>query len=162
MAVTIQSAVVAPVGAVTQYSAVIGSLSKISGVQHATAGQFLSKTANSQASGVPVAGFQRFVLFAPSAFFLPTYAEVQYNPVASPVAPVGTITEYLAAIGSLTKISGAQNTTPGRFPYRAKTTLTPVVLGDFRRSLNATWLISTPGFTPAVQLPAGMIVSTSC
>jgi hypothetical protein len=162
MAVTIQRGVAAPVGAITQYSAVIGSLSKISGVQHTTAGQFLSKAANSAAGGVPVAGFQRFVLFTPSAIFLPTFAEVQYNPVAGPVAPVGTITEYSAATGSLTKICSVQDTTPGRFPYRAKTTLAAVVLGGFRHPLQATWLILTPGSTPAVQLPAGMIVSVSC
>ena len=41
-------------------------------------------------------------------------------------------------------------------------TLAPVLIGTFGRLLNGTWLISTPGSTPAVQLPAGMIVSVSC
>src|SRR5258708_26111348 len=43
-----------------------------------------------------------------------------------------------------------------------KGTLTPLLLGRFRRPLNATWLISTPGSTPAVQLAAGMFVSVTC
>ena len=50
----------------------------------------------------------------------------------------------------------------GRFLYRAKTTLDLVVLGDSRRPLDGAWLISTPGSTPAVQRPVGMIVSISC
>ena len=162
MAVTIQSVAVVPVGTITEYSATIGSLSKISGTQNTTPGRFVSKAANSAAGGVPVAGFQRFVLFSASAFFLPTYAEVQYNPVAGPVAPAGTITEYSATIGSLTKISGVQHTTPGSFPHAVKGTLAPVLMGTFGRLLNGTWLISTPGSTPAIQLPVGMVVSISC
>jgi hypothetical protein len=38
----------------------------------------------------------------------------------------------------------------------------PWLTGSFRRGLIGSWLISTPGSTPAVQLPAGMIVSVSC
>jgi hypothetical protein len=109
-----------------------------------------------------VAGFQRFVLFSPLAVFLPTYAELQYSPAASPVAPAGAIFQYTAAIGSLTKISGVQHTALGQFPHAFKGTLAPILLGRFTRQLNGTWLISTPGVVPAVQLPAGMFVSVSC
>ena len=52
-AVVIENVASAPVGTITQYSAVIGSLSKISGPQHTTLGRFLSKTANSVVGGVP-------------------------------------------------------------------------------------------------------------
>ena len=161
-AVVIENVASAPVGTITQYSAVIGSLSKISGPLHTTLGRFLSKTANSVVGGVPQAGFQRFILFSPSAAFLPAYTEVQYVPPVTFVAPVGTITEFSATIGSLSKISGVQHTTLGRFPRNVKITLAPVQLGRFIRPFNATWVISTPGATPAVQLPAGMIVSVSC
>ena len=41
-------------------------------------------------------------------------------------------------------------------------TLAPVLKGTFGRLLNGTWLISTPGSTPAIQLPVGMVVSISC
>ncbi len=58
------------------------------------------------AAWIPVAGFQRFVLFSPAVFFLPTYAELQYSSAASPTAPAGAISEYVATIGSLSKISG--------------------------------------------------------
>jgi hypothetical protein len=158
----IQNAIAAPAGSMAQYSATIGSLTKIGGVQHTTFGRFLSRTANGAAGGVPVAGFQRFVLFGFSASFLPTYTELKYNPATSPAAPAGTITEYSATIGSLTKISGPQHTTLGTFPHILKWTLAPLLLGRSTRMLNGTWLISTPGSTPAVQLPAGMIVSVSC
>lgn len=109
-----------------------------------------------------MAGFQRFVIFSQSASFLPTYAEVQYSPPAPPAAPAGAITEYSATVGSLTKISGVQHTTFGSFPHAFRGTLAPVLLGRFTRPLNGTWLISTPGLTPAVQLPVGMLVSVSC
>jgi len=161
-AVVVESAATVPVGTITQYSAVIGSLTKISGPLHTTLGRFLSKTANSVVGGVPQAGFQRFILFSPSSALLPAYAEVQYVPPVTFVAPVGTITEYSATIGSLSKISGVQHTTLGRFPRNAKITLAPILLGRFIRPLNATWVISTPGSTPAVQLRGGMIVSVSC
>jgi hypothetical protein len=160
-AVIIDNVAVAPVGTITEYSAAIGSLSHISGAQNTTPGRFVYRIANSVAGGVPQAGFQRFILFSPSATFLPTYTEVEYISAAAAVAPVGTITEYSAVIGSLSKISGAQNTTPGRFPRSARYTLVPVLLGRFIRPLNATWIISTPSM-PAVQLPVGMIVSISC
>ena len=160
--VVLQNSIAAPAGSITQYSATIGSLTKIGGVQHTTPGRYLSKTANGAAGGVPVAGFQRFVIFSQSASFLPTYAEVQYSPPSPPTAPAGTITEYSAMIGSLTKISGVQHTTLGNFPHAVRGTLAPLLLGRFTRPLNGTWLISTPGSTPAVQLPAGMIVSVSC
>ena len=64
------------------------------------------------AGGVP-----RFVLFNPSAFFLPTFTEAQYIPPSPPVTPAGTITEYSATIGSLTKISGVKHTILGSFPH---------------------------------------------
>jgi hypothetical protein len=160
--VVIQNAIAAPAGSTAQYSATIGSLTKIGGVQHTAFGRFLSKTANGAAGGVPVAGFQRFTIFSPSAAFLPTYSEVQYSPAPSPFAPVGATTEYSATIGALTKISGVQHTTLGRFPHAVRGILAPVLLGRFRCSLDGTWLISTPGSVPAVQLPAGMIVSVSC
>ena len=76
--------------------------------------------------------------------------------------PAGSLTQYAATIGALTKISGVQHTTLGFFPHAVRGTLAPFLLGRFTRSLNGTWLISTPGSTPAVQLPAGMIVSVSC
>jgi len=38
----------------------------------------------------------------------------------------------------------------------------PWLMGSFRRGLMGSWLISTPGSTPAVQFPAGMVVSVSC
>ena len=157
--VVLQNAIAAPAGSTAQYSATIGSLTKISGVQHTAFGRFLSKTANGAAGGVPVAGFQRFTIFSPSASFLPTCAEIQYSPAASPLAPVGATTEYSATIGSLTKISGVQHRTFGRFPHAVKGILAPALIGRLRCPLNGTWLISTPGSTPAVQLPAGMIVS---
>jgi hypothetical protein len=160
--VVLQNAIAPPAGSRAQYSATIGSLTKISGVQHTSFGRFLSKTANGAAGGVPVAGFQRFTIFSPSASFLPTYSEIQYSPAASPIAPVGTTTEYSAAIGSQTKISGVQHTTLGRFPHAIRGILAPALMGRLRYPLNGTWLISTPGSTPAVQLPAGMIVSVSC
>ena len=160
--VVLQNSIAAPAGSVTQYSATIGSLTKISGVQHTTPGRYLSRTANGAAGGVPVAGFQRFVIFSQSAAFLGTYTEVQYSPPAPPAAPAGAITEYSATIGSLTKISGVQHTTFGSFQHAVRGTLAPVLMGRFTRPLNGTWLISTPGATPAVQLPAGMIISVSC
>ena len=160
--VVLQNAIAAPAGSTAQYSATIGSLTKISGVQHTAFGRFLSKTANGAAGGVPVAGFQRFTIFSPSASFLPTCAEIQYSPAASPLAPVGATTKYSATIGSLTKISGVQHTTFGRFPHAVKGILAPALIGRLRCPLNGTWLISTPGSTPAVQLPAGMTVSVSC
>ena len=160
--VVLQNAITAPAGSITQYSATIGSLTKIGGVQHTTLGRFQSRTANGAAGGVPVAGFQRFVIFIQSASFFPAYAELQYSPPSPPTAPVGAITEYSATIGSLTKISGVQHTTLGHFPHAVRGILAPVLLGRFTRPLNGTWLISTPGATPAVQLPAGMIVSVSC
>ncbi len=160
--VVLQNAITTPTGSITQYSATIGSLTKIGGVQHTTPGRYLSRAANGAAGGVPVAGFQRFVIFSQSASFLPTYAEVQYSPPSHPTAPVGAITEYSATIGLLTKISGVQHTTFGSFPHAVSGTLAPVLMGRFTRPLNGTWLISTPGSTPAVQLPVGMIVSVSC
>ena len=160
--VVLQNAITAPAGSITQYSAAIGSLTKIGGVQHTTLGRFQSRTANGAAGGVPVAGFQRFVIFSPAAALFSAYAELQYNPPSPPVAPAGAITEYSAAIGSLTKISGVQHTTHGYFPHAVRGALAPILLGHFTRPLNGTWLISTPGATPAVQLPAGMIVSVSC
>lgn len=160
--VILQNSIAAPTGLITQYSATIGSLTRIGGVQHTTPGRYLSRTANGAAGGAPVAGFQRFVIFISSASFFPTYAVLQYSPPGPPSAPAGTITEYSATIGSLTKISGVQHTALGTFPRAVKSTLSPVLLGRFARSLNATWLISTPGSTPAVQLPVGMIVSVSC
>jgi hypothetical protein len=160
--VVLQNAISAPAGSITQYSATIGSLTKIGGVRHTTLGRFQSRTANGAAGGVPVAGFQRFVIFSPAALLFSTYAELQYNPPSPPTAPAGAITEYSATIGSLSKISGVQHTTLGRFPRSVKITLAPVLLGRFIRPLNATWVISTPGATPTVQLPAGMIVSVSC
>lgn len=160
--VVIENAATVPVGTITQYSAMIGSFTKISGPLHTSLGRFLSKTANSVAGGVPVAGFQRFVLFSPSATLLPSYTEVQYAPPVTFVAPVGTITEFSATIGSLSKISGIQHTTLGRFPRSLKFTLAPVLLGRFLRPLNATWVISTPGSTPALQLRGGMIVWVNC
>jgi hypothetical protein len=98
----------------------------------------------------------------PVGLFSAAYSEVQYSPAASPLAPVGAATEYSATIGSLTKISGVQHTTLGRFPRTVKGVLAPILLGRFTRQLNGTWLISTPGSTPAVQFPAGMIVSVTC
>ena len=160
--VVLQNAITAPAGSITQYSATIGSLTKIGGVQHAALGRFQSRTANGAAGGVPVAGFQRFIIFIQSASLFPAYAELQYSPPAPPSAPAGTITEYSATIGSLTKISGVQHTTLGNFPHAVRGTLAPILLGHFTHPLNGTWLISTPGATPAVQLPAGMIVSVSC
>lgn len=160
--VVIQNAITAPAGSIAQYSSTIGSLAKISGVQHTALGRFQSRAANGAAGGVPVAGFQRFVIFSPVASFLPTYAELHYNPPSPPAAPAGAITEYSATIGSLTKISGVQHTTPGYYPHAVRGTLAPLLLGHFTRSLNGTWLISTPGATPAVQLPAGMFVSVRC
>lgn len=160
--VVIENAATVPVGTITQYAAVIGSFTKISGPLHTTLGRFLSKTANGVAGGVPVAGFQRFILFSPSSALLPAYTEVQYVPPVTFVAPVGTITEYSATIGSLSKISGVQHTTLGRFPRSMRFTLAPVLLGRFVRPLNATWVISKPGSTPAVQLRGGMIVWVSC
>ena len=121
--VVLQNAITAPAGSITQYPATVGSLTKISGVQHATLGRFQSRTANGAAGGVPVAGFQRFVIFSPAASFFPTYAELHYSPAASPAAPAGTITEYSATIGSLTKISGVQHATFGSFPHAVKGTL---------------------------------------
>jgi hypothetical protein len=160
--VVLQNAVAAPAGSAAQYSATIGSVTKISGVQHTAFGRFLSKTANGEAGGVPIAGFQRFVLLSPLAAFLPTYTELQYSPAASPAAPAGAISEYSATIGSLTKISGVEHSALGRFPHAVRGTLAPVLLGRFRYPLIGTWVISTPGSTPAVQLPTGMIVSISC
>ena len=160
--VVVQNAITGPAGSISQYSATIGSLTKISGVQHSALGRFQSKTANGAAGGVPVAGFQRFVIFSPAAYLFATYSELHYNPPSPPIAPVGTITEYSATIGSLTKISGEQHTTLGTFPHAVRGTLAPLLLGHFTRPLNGTWLISTPGATPAVQLPAGMIVSVNC
>jgi hypothetical protein len=160
--VVLQNAIATPAGSIAQYSATIGSLTKISGVQHTSLGRFLSRTANGAAGGVPLAGFQRFVLFSPSVTFFPTYPELQYIPAASPIAPAGGISEYSATIGSLTKISGVQHTAFGQFPRAVKGILAPTLLGRFTRQLNGTWLISTPGSTPAVQLPAGMTVSVSC
>ena len=159
--IVLQSIGVSPVGAITEFPASIGSLSKISGAQNTTPGRCLSKTANGATGGVPVAGFQRFVIFSPVASFFSTYAELQYNSPSPPVAPAGAITEYSATIGSLTKISGVQHTTLGNFPHAVRGTLAPLLLGHFTRPLNGTWLISTPGSVPAVQLPAGMIVSIS-
>ena len=160
--IVVQNATAVPAGSLTQYAATIGSLTKISGVQHTTPGRYLSKTANGAAGGVPVAGFQRFVVFSPAAYFFSNYAELQYNPPSPPAAPAGVITEYSATIGSLTKISGVQHTTLGYYPHAFHGMLAPVLMGHFTKPLNATWLISTPGSTPAVQLPAGMIVSVSC
>ena len=161
-AVVLQNAITVAAGAITQYSATIGSLTKISGVQHTAIGRFQSKTANGPAGGVPVAGFQRFVIFSPAAFFFPGYAEVHYSPPSPPAAPAGAITEYSASIGSLSKIGGVQHTTLGNFPHAVRATLAPILMGHFTVPLNGTWLISTPGATPAVQLPAGIIVSVSC
>ena len=93
---------------------------------------------------------------------LTAYAELDYSPPSPPAAPVGAITEYSATIGSLTKISGVQHTTLGNFPHAVRGTLAPFLMGHFTHPLNGTWLISTPGSTPAVQLPAGMIVSVCC
>ena len=160
--VVLQNAITAPAGSITQYSATIGSLTKIGGVQHTALGRFQSRTANGAAGGVPVAGFQRFVIFSPAASFFATYAELQYNPPSPPAAPVGAITEYSATIGALSKISGVQHTTLGYFPHAFRGTLAPLLLGRFTKPLNGTWLISTPGSIPAIQLPAGMIVSVSC
>lgn len=160
--IVIENAIAAPAGSLTQYAATIGSLTKISGVQHTTPGRYLSKTANGAAGGLPVAGFQRFIIFGPTAYFFSSYAELQYNPPSPPAAPVGAITEYSATIGTLTKISGVQHTTLGYYPHAFRGTLAPVLMGHFTKPLNATWLISTPGSTPAVQLPAGMLVSVSC
>jgi hypothetical protein len=160
--VLIQNAIAAPAGSTAQYSATLGSLTKISGVQHTAFGRFLSRTANGAAGGVPVAGFQRFAIFSQSASFFPTFTELQYSPPAPPSAPSGAITEYSATIGSLTTISGVQHTSPGSFPHAVRGTLAPLMLGRSTRMLSGTWLISTPGATPAVQLPAGMIVSVSC
>ena len=160
--VVLQNAITPPAGLITQYSATIGSLTKIGGIRHATPGRFQSRTANGAAGGVPVAGFQRFVIFSPAAYLFATYSELPYNPPSPPVARVGTITEFSAMIGSLTKISGVQHTILGNFPHAVRGTLAPLLLGHFTRPLNGTWLISTPGATPAVQLPAGMIVSVSC
>jgi hypothetical protein len=157
-----ENAIAAPAGALTQYAATIGSLTKISGVQHAALGRYLRKTANGAAGDVPVAGFQRLVIFSPAAAFFSSYAELQYNPPSPPAAPAGAITEYSATIGSLTKISGVQHTTLGHYPHVLRGTLAPVLLGHFTKPLNGTWLISTPGSIPAVQLPPGMIVSVSC
>ena len=160
--VVLQNSIAAPAGSITQYSATIGSLTKIGGVQHTTPGRYQSRTANGAAGGVPVAGFQRFVIFTQSASFFPAYAELQYSPPAPPSAPVGIITEYSATIGSLTRISGVQHTTFGSFPHAVRGTLAPFLMGRFTRPLNGTWLISTPGSIPAVQLPAGMIVLVTC
>ena len=160
--VVIQNAITAPAGSITQYSATIGSLTKIGGVQHTALGRFQSKTANGAAGGVPVAGFQRFVIFSPAAYLFATYSELHYSPPSPPVAPAGAITEYAATIGSLTKISGVQHTTIGSFQHAVRGTLAPFLLGRFTRPLNGTWLISTPGATPAIQLPAGMSVSVNC
>ena len=160
--IVIENLIIATAGAVSQYSATIGSLTHIAGVQHSSLGRYLVKTANGEAGGVPVAGFQRFVLFGFSTSFLATYTELTYSPATSPAAPAGTITEYAATIGSLTKICGPQHTTLGTFPHILKWTLAPLLLGRSTRLLNGTWLISTPGSTPAIQLPAGMIVSVSC
>jgi hypothetical protein len=115
--VVLQNAITAPAGSMAQYSATIGSLTRIGGVQHTTLGRFQSRTANGAAGGVPVAGFQRFVIFSPVASFFSTYAELQYNPPSPPAAPSGAITEYPATIGSMTKISGVQHTTLGNLPH---------------------------------------------
>src|ERR1035441_2767915 len=131
--VVLQNAITAPAGSITQYSATIGSLTKIGGVQHTTLGRFQSRTANGAAGGVPVAGFQRFVIFNPAASFFTTYAELHYSPPAPPAAPSGAITEYSATIGSLTKISGVEHTTLGNFPHAVSGTLAPVLLGHFTR-----------------------------
>ncbi len=161
-AVVIQNAITVPAGSLVQYSATIGSLTKISGPQHSSLARFLGRTANGAAGGVPVAGFQRLVLFAQVASFLPTYAELRYSPASIPVVPAGPTTQYSATIGSLTKISGMQHTALGSFPRGIRYTLAPVLLGRFVHPLNGTWLLSTPGAIPAIQLPAGMIVSVSC
>ena len=160
--IVVENAIAPPAGSITQYAATIGSLTKISGVQHTTPGRYLSKTANGAVGGVPVAGFQRFVIFSPSAYFFSSYAELRYNPPSPPAAPAGAITQYAATIGSLAKISGVQHASFGYYPHAFRATLAPVLMGHFTKPLNATWLISTPGSTPAVQLPAGMIVSVSC
>jgi hypothetical protein len=109
-----------------------------------------------------VAGFQRFVIFSQSASFFPTFTELQYSPPAPPSAPAGATTEYSATIGSLTKISGVQHTAFGTFPHAVRGTLAPLLLGHLTKPLNGTWLISTPGSTPALQIPAEMTVSISC
>lgn len=160
--VVLQNSIAAPAGSITQFSATIGSLTKIGGVQHTTLGRFQSRTANGAAGGAPVAGFQRFVIFSQSAAFFSTYAELQYNPPSPPAAPAGAITEYSATIGSLSKISGVQHTALGYYPHAFRGTLSPVLMGRFTKPLNGTWLISTPGSTPAVQLPVGLIVSVNC
>ena len=160
--IIVENAIAAPAGSLTQYAATIGSLTKISGVQHTAPGRYLSKTANGAAGGVPVAGFQRLVIFSPAAVFFSPYSELQYNPPSPPAAPAGAITEYSATIGSLSKISGVQHTVLGYYPHAFRGTLAPVLLGRFAKPLNGTWLISTPGSIPAIQLPAGMIVSVSC
>jgi hypothetical protein len=76
--------------------------------------------------------------FSPAVFFLPTYAELQYSPAASLIAPAGAISEYLATIGSLSKISRLQHTMPGQFPHAVRRTLAPILLGRFTRPLNGT------------------------
>ena len=160
--IVVENAIAVPTGSLTQYAATIGSLTKISGVQHTTPGRYLSKTANGAAGGVPVAGFQRFVIFSPAAYFFSSYAELQYNPPSPPAAPAGLITQYSATIGSVTKISGVQHTTLGYYPHAFRGTLAPVLMGHFTKPLNGTWLITTQGSTPAVQLAPGMLVSVSC
>ena len=160
--IVVENAIAAPAGSLTQYAATIGSLTKISGVQHTTPGRYLSRTANGAAGGLPVAGFQRLVIFSPAAAFLSSYSELQYNPPSPPAAPAGAITEYSATIGSLSKISGVQHSVFGYYPHAFRGTLTPLLLGRFTKPLNGTWLISTPGSIPAIQLPVGMIVSVSC
>jgi hypothetical protein len=160
--ITIQNLTTVPAGSASEYAATIGSLTKISGIQRTSLGRYLRRTANSDAGGVPIAGFQRFVLFAFSASFLATYAESKFNPATTPATPVGAISEFSATISSLSKIAGPQHTTLGTFPHILKWTLAPVLMGRSTRMLNGSWLISTPVTPPAVQLRQGMVVWVSC
>jgi hypothetical protein len=87
-------------------------------------------------------------------------AVVAHAPADSWLVGTGALGRWLTQ--NRRRSAGVQHATPASFPHAVRGTLAPILLGRFTRPLNGTWLISTPGSAPAVQLPAGMIVSVSC
>lgn len=87
----------APVGTITQYSATIGSITKIAGAQNITPGRYLHATTNSLEGDVPKTGIQVFVLFTALPHFMPSYGPTKYSPVAGAVN--GVIGDWM--LGSL-------------------------------------------------------------
>lgn len=85
MPVVIKNVAVAPVGPITQFAATIGALTAISGVQHTTFGQYRHVTANSAAGGVLFGFPASYTVITQAVNFLPTYAPVQFVPVAGAV-----------------------------------------------------------------------------